>query len=51
MLETKEKYGVKISIISPIDYGDFHKIIAAIQDAGYKVTMNDNGTATCERFP
>jgi len=50
MIETDQKYGVKIMIISPMDYADFNEIIEAVQSKGYRVTMNDNGTATCEKI-
>jgi hypothetical protein len=49
MLETTTKYGVKVMIISPMDYADYCEVLSAIQAVGYTITVNDNGTATCEK--
>ena len=45
----KEKYGVKVCIISSMDYDDFKEILEAIKSKGYKITMADNGNAVCEK--
>lgn len=43
-----KSYGVKVSIISSMDYDDYKKILDAIKSVGYKITIVDNGNAICE---
>lgn len=43
------KCGIKVSVISTLDYDDFREILDAIKLKGYKVIMADNGNAICEK--
>jgi hypothetical protein len=45
-----KKYGVKVCIISILDYNDFKSILDAIEKKGYTITMVDNGNAICEKY-
>jgi hypothetical protein len=45
------KYGIKICVISTLDYIDFKDILDAILERGYTITMADNGNAICEKNP
>lgn len=49
MLDTDKSYGVKLSIISPMDWDDLKEIVEALQARGYKATFNDNGTVTLDK--
>jgi hypothetical protein len=49
MIDNK-KYGVKLSIISTLDYKDFTEIALAIRNLGYTLTMVDNGNVVCEKI-
>jgi len=49
MLETDKSYGVKLFIISPMDWEDLKIIVEAVQAKGYKATFNDNGSVTLEK--
>ena len=43
------KDGVKVTVISELDYDDFREVLDAIKGRGYKITMIDNGNAVCEK--
>lgn len=45
-----KKYGVKVSILSEMDYDDYKTIIEAIKNCGYDITIIDNGNAVCEKI-
>jgi hypothetical protein len=50
MIDINEKsYGVKVNVISTLDYKDFREILDAIEKLGFKITMVDNGNAVCEK--
>jgi len=48
-VDQTKMYGVKVCILSTMDYIDFKTILDAIADKGYKITMVDNGNAVCEQ--
>jgi len=48
-IDTTKKYGVKISILSQMDYSDYAFIIEAIRSLGYMTTIIDNGNTICEK--
>lgn len=49
-VDQTKMYGVKVSILSQMDYDDFKAIIDAIKEKGYNVTLSDNGNAICEKI-
>lgn len=49
-MEKENKYGVKVTIISTMDYDDFKEILDAIKSKGYNITLVDNGNAVCEKY-
>ena len=49
MIESDKKYGVKVQVITTLDYPDMREILDAIEKLGYRITMVDNGMAVCEK--
>ncbi len=48
-MEKEKHYGVKVNVISTMDYDDFREILDLIKSKGYKITMIENGNAVCEK--
>ncbi len=48
-MESEKSYGVKVNIISTMDYEDFKEILEAIKSKGYEIKMMGNGNAVCEK--
>ena len=46
-LLTDKPYGVKVTIISSMDYKDFREIVDAIEKLGYAIQVCDNGNVLC----
>ena len=46
MLSDK-RYGVKVTIISDMDFDDWKEILEAIKAKGYKIDLVENGNAVC----
>jgi hypothetical protein len=49
-VDQTKRYGVKVTILSTLDYNDFKEILDAIKDKGYDITLIDNGNAVCEKI-
>lgn len=45
----EHKYGVKLTIISTLDYGGMEEIANAIRSKGFKITIVNNGNFVCEK--
>lgn len=42
-------YGVKVTIISEMDFCDFKEILGAIKEKGYDIIVSSNGNAICTK--
>jgi hypothetical protein len=45
-----QKYGVKLTVISVLDYEELKEIADAIQRLGYNLTFVNNGNIVCEKI-
>jgi hypothetical protein len=44
------KFGVKIQVITTMDYVDYREICDAVEKLGYQITIVDNGMAVAEKL-